>query len=105
DLLKKYPLFPAPGNHDYHDIEFSAEVAQRTHEVAYYQNFSMPQDGEAGGVPSHTNAFYSYDIGNVHFLSLDSYGKEGGDFRMYDTLGPQVQWVKKDLEANRNKQW
>jgi hypothetical protein len=105
DLLKKYPLFPAPGNHDYHDIEFSTEVAQRTHEVAYYQNFSMPLDGEAGGVPSHTKAFYSYDIGNVHFLSLDSYGKEGGDFRMYDTLGPQVQWVKKDLSANKNKQW
>jgi len=105
DLLKKYPLFPAPGNHDYHDIEFSAEVAQRTKEVAYYQNFSMPEEGEAGGVASHTKAFYSFDIGNVHFLSLDSYGKEANQFRMYDTLGPQVQWVKKDLEANTNRQW
>lgn len=105
DLLKKYPLFPAPGNHDYHDIEFSAAVAQRTKEVAYYQNFSMPQNGESGGVASHTKAFYSFDIGNVHFLSLDSYGKEDNVFRMYDTLGPQVQWVKKDLEANANRQW
>lgn len=105
DLLKKYPLFPAPGNHDYHDIEFSAAVAQRTKEVAYYQNFSMPENGEAGGVPSHTKAFYSFDIGNVHFLSLDSYGKEADVYRLYDTLGPQVQWIKKDLEANNNKQW
>lgn len=104
DLLKKYPLFPAPGNHDYHDIEFSAAVAQRTKEVAYYQNFSMPQEGESGGVASHTKSFYSFDIGNVHFLSLDSYGKEN-DLRMYDTLGPQVQWVKQDLEANTNRQW
>lgn len=105
DLLKKYPLFPAPGNHDYHDIEFSAEVAQKTHEIAYYRNFSMPVDGESGGVASHSKAFYSFDIGNVHFLSLDSYGKEDNNYRMYDTLGPQVQWVKKDLEANANKQW
>lgn len=105
DLLKKYPLFPSPGNHDYHDIEFSAEVAQKTHEVAYYQNFSMPEDGESGGVASHTKAFYSFDIGNVHFLSLDSYGKEANEFRLYDTLGPQVQWIKKDLEANKNRQW
>lgn len=99
NLLKKYPLFPAPGNHDYHDIEFSAAVAQKTHSVAYYQNFSVPENGESGGVPSHTKAFYSYDIGNVHFLSLDSYGKEENEYRLYDTAGPQVQWIKKDLEA------
>jgi acid phosphatase type 7 len=105
NLLKKYPLFPAPGNHDYHDIEFSAAVAQKTHSVAYYQDFSVPENGESGGVPSHAKAFYSFDIGNVHFLSLDSYGKEDNQYRMYDTSGPQVQWIKKDLEANTNKTW
>jgi acid phosphatase type 7 len=105
DLLKKYPLFPAPGNHDYHDVEFSAAVAQKTHSVAYYQNFSLPSDGEAGGLASHTGAFYSYDIGNIHFLSLDSYGKEDSAYRIYDTAGPQVQWIKKDLSANTNKTW
>lgn len=73
NLLKKYPLFPSPGNHDYHDIEFSAAVAQQTHEIAYYQNFSMPESGESGGVPSNTAEYYSFDIGNIHFLSLDSY--------------------------------
>jgi hypothetical protein len=105
NLLKKYPLFPSPGNHDYNDREASAEVAQNTHEIAYYQNFSMPSNGEAGGIPSGTPAFYSYDIGNIHFLSLDSYGKEENQYRLYDTLGPQAQWVKRDLEANKNKGW
>ncbi|MBB6498575.1 purple acid phosphatase family protein [Pedobacter cryoconitis] len=105
DLLKKYPLFPAPGNHDYHDTDLSAKHAQETHETAYYQNFSMPVNGESGGVPSHTKAFYSFDIGNIHFLSLDSYGKEDRTYRLYDTLGPQVQWIKKDLAANKNKGW
>ncbi len=105
NLLKKYPLFPAPGNHDYHDIEFSKAIAQKTHEVAYYQNFSMPVAGESGGVPSNTKAYYSFDIGNIHFLSLDSYGQEENSLRLYDTLSPQVKWVKKDLEANKNKGW
>jgi hypothetical protein len=102
-LLKNVPLFPAPGNHDYHDKDFSAAVAQKTHSVAYYQDFTVPQNGEAGGVPSNTQAFYSYDLGNAHFLSLDSYGKEEKEYRLYDTLGPQVQWIKKDLEAYRHR--
>jgi len=105
DLLKKYPMFPAPGNHDYHDTDMTANFAQETHETAYYQNFSMPTEGEAGGVPSHTQAFYSFDVGNIHFLSLDSYGKEDKSYRLYDTIGPQVQWIKKDLAANKNKGW
>jgi len=105
DLLKKYPLYPSPGNHDYSDKDFSREQAQDNHQVAYYQNFTMPVDGEAGGVPSHNKAFYSFDIGNIHFLSLDSYGKEDNQYRLYDTLGPQVQWIKKDLETNKNKGW
>ena len=107
DLLKKFPLFPSPGNHDYTDGNYPGtdSIAQSNHQVAYYQNFSMPVDGQAGGVPSHTQAFYSFDIGNIHFLSLDSYGKEDSQYRLYDTLGPQVEWIKKDLSASANKQW
>ena len=105
ELLKKYPLFPAPGNHDYHDVEYSKTHAQKTHQVAYYQNFSMPINGESGGLPSNTQQYYSFDIGNIHFLSLDSYGMEEESLRMYDTLSPQVQWMKKDLEANTNRGW
>lgn len=105
DLLKQYPLFPAPGNHDYNDSDISAKWAQVTHQTSYYQNFSMPSEGESGGVPSHTQAFYSFDIGNIHFLSLDSYGKEDSVYRIYDTTGPQVTWIKKDLAANKNKDW
>jgi acid phosphatase type 7 len=102
NLLKKYPLYPAPGNHDYNDFYQFKATAQSTHDIAYYQNFSMPVKGEAGGVASNTQAFYSFDIGNIHFLSLDSYGKENNETRIWDTTGAQVQWIKKDLEAYRN---
>jgi acid phosphatase type 7 len=104
NLLKRFPLFPCPGNHDYHDVEFSAAVAQQTHEIAYYQNFSVPETGEAGGVPSFTAEYYSFDIGNIHFLALDSYGKADNK-RLSDTTGPQVEWIKKDLEKAAQAEW
>jgi hypothetical protein len=102
-LLNKYPLFPVPGNHDYHDFQ-SASVTDQF-KIAYYQNFSMPTQGEAGGVPSNTKSYYSYDIGNVHFLALDSYGPDNTGKHIYDQLGEQAEWVKKDLQANDNKKW
>ena len=100
-----FPVFPAPGNHDYHDADFTAQYAQTTHETPYYQVFTMPVNGEAGGVPSKNPAYYSFDIGNIHFISLDSYGMEENKYFLYDTLGPQVKWLKKDLKANKNKGW
>ncbi|MBE9464215.1 metallophosphoesterase [Dyadobacter subterraneus] len=101
-FLKKIPVFPTPGNHDYNNDN---PDRQKDHKVPYYDIFSPPTNGEAGGFPSGTKAFYSYDYGNVHFLSLDSYGREDQETRLYDTLGKQVQWIKADLAANKNKGW
>ena len=100
-FLKQNPLYPAPGNHDY----AGDAVLQDNHNTPYYSIFSMPVKAEAGGVASNNKAYYSFNIGNIHFLSLDSYGKEDNATRLYDTLGKQVQWVKADLAANTNKTW
>ncbi len=100
NILKNHVLFPAPGNHDYDNLA----TLQATHIVPYYDIFSLPAAGESGGVPSGNPAYYSYDWGNVHILSLDSYGEENaGTTRLYDTLGTQVQWIKADLAANTKK--
>ncbi|MEO5910757.1 MAG: metallophosphoesterase family protein [Pelobium sp.] len=101
NLLKKYPLFPSPGNHDYHDFE-SASVKDQ-YKMAYYQNFTVPTQAEDGGVASKTKSYYSYDIGNVHFLSLDSYGPDNKGLHIYDQLGEQTAWVREDLKANKSK--
>ena len=101
-FLNKYPLFPAPGNHDYRDIK--AITMSEQFKVAYFHNFSVPAKGEAGGVPSNNKAYYSFDIGNTHFLALDSYGADDSGQHMYDVMSEQVKWVKKDLRAN-NSQW
>jgi hypothetical protein len=96
-ILKNHVLFPAPGNHDYHT------TLQTDRTAPYYKNFTVPTAAECGGVASGTKSFYSFDWGNVHFISLDSYGQEADNTRIWDTLGPQVTWVKKDLAANTKK--
>lgn len=101
NILKNHQLFPAPGNHDY----ANNTSRQADHLIPYYSIFTNPTNGESGGVASGTEAYYSYDWGNIHFLSLDSYGKENaGVTRLYDTTGAQAVWVKQDLAAN-TKPW
>ncbi len=100
NLMRNTPLWPVPGNHDY----ANSGSRQNDHAVPYFDIFDLPVNAEAGGVPSGTEAFYSYDYGNVHFLALDSYGKEDNATRLYDTLGAQVQWIKADLALN-TKPW
>lgn len=98
-MLKQAVLWPTPGNHDY----ASSADRQDDHNIPYYSIFTVPKNGEAGGVPSGTEAFYSYNYANIHFISLDSYGKEENQYRLYDTLGPQAVWLKQDLAANTQK--
>lgn len=86
--LKRVVVWPAPGNHDYNNnIPFSPDPA-------YYDIFTLPTQAEAGGLASGTEKYYSYNYGNVHFLSIDSYD-EGRD-----ATDPMAQWIANDLAAN-----
>ena len=96
-IMKHTVLWPAPGNHDYGN---NASL-QLSKQIPYYDLFTLPTNAEAGGVASTTESYYSYNIGNIHFIALDSYGKESMNYRLYDTLGLQVEWLKKDLESNQ----
>lgn len=99
-ILKNHNLFPAPGNHDYAGLD----LRQADKNIAYYDIFTMPKNGEGGGVASNTESYYSFNWGNIHFMSLDSYGFEtAAKYRLYDTMSPQVNWIKADLAANTSK--
>ncbi|MDB5272474.1 MAG: hypothetical protein JWO58_841 [Chitinophagaceae bacterium] len=98
-IMKHAPMWPVPGNHDY----ANDANRQNDHNVPYFTIFETPSNGEAGGVASLTEAYYSYDYGNVHFLALDSYGNENNATRLYDTSGAQATWIKQDLSANTQK--
>jgi hypothetical protein len=86
-LLRRLPLWPALGNHD----GYSADSAAGT--GPYYDIFELPADGEAGGVASGTEAYYSYDYANVHFVCLESYSLDRSPG------GPMLTWLATDLAA------
>ncbi|GAB3221812.1 metallophosphoesterase [Spirosoma arcticum] len=93
--FRNTPFYPTPGNHDYAD-------SRTNFDITYYKLFSVPKQGEAGGVASNSSAYFSADYGNVHLISLDSQAQQPDDQkRLYDTTGTQVQWLKRDLAANR----
>lgn len=99
-ILKNHKLFPSPGNHDYGNS--SANKTSRS--MPYHTNFSVPQNGESGGVASNKQNYYSYDIGNIHFLSLDSYGTESDGTNMETAGGSALKtWLDADLAANTKK--
>jgi len=104
DVFKNTILYPAPGNHDY----------GQTHPVVslgagpYFANFTMPTNGESGGLASGTEKYYSYDYGNVHFISINS---EEYDFNIgfggvtIDHDPAMLTWLENDLAANTNTDW
>jgi hypothetical protein len=94
-FFKNTNLYPSPGNHDY------GRAKRNPTDVSYFKIFTMPKDGEAGGIPSGSESYYAVDFGNVHLISLDSQGELDGGFRIYDTLSKQITWLKKDLTANK----
>jgi hypothetical protein len=59
----------------------------------YFDVFTLAAQSEAGGVASGTEAYYSFDHANVHFVALDSSGSDR------TPGGPMVTWLEQDLDA------
>ena len=100
-VLRNHVLWPVPGNH-----EFGASDSP-TQSGPYYEGFTLPKAAEAGGVASGTEAYYSYDYANIHFVALDSHDTDRdapqnaqtnicpGD----GTGGAMYNWLCEDLAA------
>ncbi len=91
--LRRMVVWPTVGNHE------TGQSGLLSDDYDYYRIFTMPMNGEAGGVPSGTEHFYSYDYGNIHFVVLDSMT---AIFR--EANGVMAQWLKADL-ADTTKDW
>ncbi|HYH08865.1 MAG TPA: metallophosphoesterase [Thermoanaerobaculia bacterium] len=88
EMLRSSVVWPSIGNHD------TAESFTHSLAYPYYSIFDVPTRGEAGGIPSGTESYYSFDYGNIHFIALDSQTSD----RTPD--GPMMTWLKNDLAAN-----
>lgn len=87
-MLRNTVLWPAYGNHD----GYGSDAATNT--GPYYDIFSLPKGGEAGGVASGTEAYYSFDYANIHFVALESFETDRSP------AGAMLSWLQRDLAAN-----
>jgi hypothetical protein len=89
-LLRRSVLWSTIGNHE----TYAPQVGEP---ISYFDIFSFPMAGEAGGVPSGTENYYSFDYGNIHFVCLDSElsSRQPGD--------AMLNWLDADLSANTNE--
>ena len=92
ELLRQTPVWPTLGNHDGH----SADSASQT--GPYYDIFTLPKNAEAGGVASGTEAYYSFDHANIHFICLESYETDRS------VGGAMLTWLENDLQ-NTTQDW
>ncbi|MEO2092690.1 MAG: metallophosphoesterase family protein, partial [bacterium] len=79
-MLRRSSLWTTRGNHE-------------ATTFAYYDIFTMPMAGEAGGIASGTEAYYSFDYANIHFVCLDSYVTSRA------VGGAMWLWLQSDLAA------
>ena len=92
EMLRRSVLWPTFGNHD----GYSADSA--TQSGPYYEIFTLPKRGEAGGFASGTEAYYSFDWANIHFICLDSFDSSRSP------AGAMLTWLRQDL-ASTNQPW
>jgi hypothetical protein len=91
-LMAQTAIWPTMGNHD----AVHADSADQS--GPYYQNFSLPSGGEVGGLPSGTEAYYSFDFANLHFVVLNSQDVNRSPF------GEMLTWLELDLSST-DKDW
>ena len=87
DTLRNTVVWPSIGNHD-------LDSGDSTLPAPYFDIFSLPTKGEAGGLPSGAEAYYSFDYANVHFVVLDSHGS---DRSTPQEGGEMLTWLQADL--------
>lgn len=92
DHLRREVLWATLGNHD------GASADSATQTGPYYDIFTLPTAAEAGGVASGTEAYYSFDWANVHFVCLDSQESSRAPG------GPMLTWLADDLQAT-DQEW
>lgn len=92
ELLRNSVLWPALGNHE----------ALTPGAAPFFDIFTMPTAGEAGGIPSATERYFSFDYGNIHFICLDS--ETAGNYNDVPGGGGMIDWLEADLIAN-TKDW
>ncbi len=87
--LRNKVCWPTMGNHEGQTSKGTTGVGP------YYDAYMVPTRGEVGGVASGTEAYYSFNYGNIHFICLDSHDL---DRKPTAAMG---KWLRADLDKAR----
>lgn len=93
-FLRRQPFFSAIGNHE--GIFGGADSVSQTGDYFDIMYFPTANELGAGGVASGTEAYYSFDYGNIHFVVLDS---EDSIENLETSAAVMVTWLENDLAA------
>jgi len=94
-VIRNTPMYSAVGNHE---VRYTSSHSYLTPEsTPYYQIYNFPADGEGGGLASGTESYFSWDYGNVHFISINA--EEDPD-DMDSLTSTMWSWCKNDLQQN-----
>lgn len=83
--MRNIPFYPCPGNHDYYETEA-------------YPYLSIHDLPAANVSAVDRGRYYSFDWGDVHFISLDS---NAPLTRAAQGHGEMVRWLERDLAATK----
>ena len=92
EILRQSVLWSTLGNHDGHSADSGSQTGP------YYEIFTLTDNAQAGGLASGTEAYYSFDYGNIHFICLDSYDSNRSPG------SAMLTWLEQDL-MQTNKDW
>lgn len=92
-MLRKTPFWSCLGNHE------TAQSTARITTYPYFDIYTLPTAGECGGVASGTEHYYSFDHGNIHFISLDSMTASLDTIEANGSDGPMAAWLRADLTS------
>jgi hypothetical protein len=92
DMLKKSVAWSTLGNHDGYTADSNSQTGN------YYDIFTFPTNGESGGLASGTEAYYSFDYANIHFIVLESYETDRA------VGGAMYNWALNDIQ-NTTQDW
>ena len=98
-IFRFLPFYPIPGNHDYNSVNNLEDPS--IHKGPYFDIVEVFKNAEMGGVPSNTEVYYSYDIGNTHFLALNS--EVWKYLFSWDLGNPYRTWLEQDLKSTNKK--
>jgi|GEM_PF-729686 len=87
NILDHTVVWPAIGNHE------GASSSSGSQSGPYYESYVLPAAGQAGGLPSGTEAYYAFDYAHAHFVCLDSHDTDRSPG------SAMLTWLAEDLAA------